>query len=395
MNVIVPLGGLGSRFQKEGYTRPKPFVRVLGKEMILWVLDNLNLGPDDSLVIVYNPAFLSMDVFMTDIVKAHYPNVVLVELAGPTRGAAETVLLGLEGLEKSLLDRPCMLCDGDCFYTADIVSMYRAVSSSHNATFTFHDTQPKPIYSYVTTDESNDVIDIKEKVKISDNANTGCYCFRNGNELATYCKKIINTGQMQLSQDQQGEFYTSGVIKAMLTDKMPCKMLQLKRNSFHVLGTPSQLKEFCAKWKTQPAMTFAFSIDGTLLNKNCEPIQRNMTCARSLAAQGHTILLTSVGQPSAAKLQTIKEQGVPVEFVDDTRPHADFYVDQGAIDSMLGDINTYIGFYTTSVKTTLSVGEVEKRASLYKSQGYSSCHIAITSGIVGLVVGYLFSSYRK
>ena len=53
-----------------------------------------------------------------------------------------------------------MLCDGDTFYTADIVSMYRAVSATHNATFTFCDTQPKPIYSYVTTagPDSHDVV---------------------------------------------------------------------------------------------------------------------------------------------------------------------------------------------------------------------------------------------
>eukprot|EP00971_Amphidinium_carterae_P289101 5740278-Amphidinium_carterae.1 len=31
MNVIVPLGGLGTRFQNQGYMRPKPSVRVLGK----------------------------------------------------------------------------------------------------------------------------------------------------------------------------------------------------------------------------------------------------------------------------------------------------------------------------------------------------------------------------
>ena len=46
MNVIVPLGGLGQRFQNEGYARSKPFVRVLGKEMILWVLDHLRLAGD-------------------------------------------------------------------------------------------------------------------------------------------------------------------------------------------------------------------------------------------------------------------------------------------------------------------------------------------------------------
>ena len=62
INVIIPLGGLGSRFQKEGYlTRPKPFVRVLGKEMILWVVDNLSIRSDDGLVLVYNPSWMSMD----------------------------------------------------------------------------------------------------------------------------------------------------------------------------------------------------------------------------------------------------------------------------------------------------------------------------------------------
>ena len=86
MNVIVPLGGLGTRFQAVGYTRPKPFVRVLGKEMILWVLDNLSLQPGDSLVIVFNPAFLSMDVFMRELVQSRYADCTLVELAGPTRG---------------------------------------------------------------------------------------------------------------------------------------------------------------------------------------------------------------------------------------------------------------------------------------------------------------------
>jgi hypothetical protein len=71
------------------------------------------------------------------------------------------------------------------------------------------------------------VVDIKEKVKISDLANTGCYCFKNGVELAKYCELIIENGITQLSQDMQGEFYTSGVIKAMLDDKIPCKQIDV------------------------------------------------------------------------------------------------------------------------------------------------------------------------
>ena len=59
LTVMIPLGGIGSRFQKEGYTKPKPFVSVLGKPMILWVLDSLKLSPQDALVVVYNPSWMS------------------------------------------------------------------------------------------------------------------------------------------------------------------------------------------------------------------------------------------------------------------------------------------------------------------------------------------------
>jgi dTDP-glucose pyrophosphorylase len=249
MNVVVPLGGIGQRFQDEGYPEPKPFVPVLGKEMIMWVLDNLSLGPQDNLIIVYNPSFLNMADLMRDVVKRQYVGCQLVELTGPTRGAAETVLIGLQALPHHQLNRPCVLADGDCFYTKDILQMYRRVSATHNATICFTDTQPVPRYSYVTLEPNScDVKDIKEKIKISDNANTGCYCFRNGIELKRYCTQIIEAGAMQLSQDMKGEFYTSGVIRAMLDDNIPCKMLHLNLDDFFVLGTPAQVKKFCVDW---------------------------------------------------------------------------------------------------------------------------------------------------
>ena len=127
LTVMIPLGGIGSRFQKEGYTRPKPFVSVLGKPMILWVLDSLKLGPQDSLVVVYNPAWMSPKYW--EAVIALYPRLQLVELPGATRGAAETVLIGLKGLSRELRKRPVMLADGDCFYGEDIVAKYRAICS--------------------------------------------------------------------------------------------------------------------------------------------------------------------------------------------------------------------------------------------------------------------------
>eukprot|EP00959_Pyramimonas_sp_CCMP1952_P254504 5315810-Pyramimonas_sp.AAC.1 len=89
MNIIVPLGGVGSRFASEGYVRPKPLIRVLGKDMIFWVLDSLTVNPEDQIIIVYLPSFLGRD--FERIVLEKYPAVKFVQLEQQTKGAAETV----------------------------------------------------------------------------------------------------------------------------------------------------------------------------------------------------------------------------------------------------------------------------------------------------------------
>jgi hypothetical protein len=84
---------------------------------------------------------------------------------------------------------------------------------------------------------------VREKVKISDNANSGCYCFKSGEELKKECEKLIKSATTQKSQDGVGEFYTSGVIAQMMAAGSVFKGLQMDGAKMHVLGTPSQLEE--------------------------------------------------------------------------------------------------------------------------------------------------------
>ena len=68
---------------------------------------------------------------------------------------------------QELRSRPVMLCDGDTFYTADIVSKYREVAAAGcNGVFCFKDDQEKPIYSYITVPNRTTgvITDIREKV---------------------------------------------------------------------------------------------------------------------------------------------------------------------------------------------------------------------------------------
>ena len=44
LNVLIPMAGAGSRFEKAGYTFPKPLIDVNGRPMIQVVVENLGFS---------------------------------------------------------------------------------------------------------------------------------------------------------------------------------------------------------------------------------------------------------------------------------------------------------------------------------------------------------------
>ena len=61
---------------------------------------------------------------------------------------------------------------------------------------------PRPRITHRVGADGKQITSIKEKVKISDWANTGCYCFRDGQQLLKYCAQIIERGETQLSHER-------------------------------------------------------------------------------------------------------------------------------------------------------------------------------------------------
>jgi CTP:phosphocholine cytidylyltransferase-like protein len=49
MNIIIPAAGLGKRFKDDGYSVPKLLINVLGKPMIVRVLESLKIGKQDKI----------------------------------------------------------------------------------------------------------------------------------------------------------------------------------------------------------------------------------------------------------------------------------------------------------------------------------------------------------
>ena len=86
IQVLIPAAGDGTRFHDAGYTQPKPLIPVLGQPMIQRVIRNVRPTIVPSFVTVIAQQDLGID---NDDIRT-------VILGHPTRGAVETILMGIK-----------------------------------------------------------------------------------------------------------------------------------------------------------------------------------------------------------------------------------------------------------------------------------------------------------
>jgi len=250
MNIIIPIGGKGERFSINGYKEPKPLINILGKPMIHYVLDNLNLADDDNVFIIYYNVESSL---LNPLLKHRYSNVKLIKLDFQTKGAAETIYEGLKTIKTLTDKKKTMLFDCDTFYTKDVISMYRNIDD--NAVFFTSNKEENPIYSYISVDDNNIVTNIAEKKKISDNANTGIYCFNDITKLFEFSKHVVEN-----NITFNNECYTSCIIDQMIKNKKTFLGVELDAKNVFNLGTPEQLTKY-----VNNSYIFLFDLDGTMI----------------------------------------------------------------------------------------------------------------------------------
>lgn len=389
MNIIIPLGGTGERFKKENYALPKPLIKVLGKEMILHVIQNLNLNNDDVIHIIYNSELEQYG--FTDLLHRCDIKLNLIKLNKRTEGASETILYGLSTFNDEKLKKKCVLIDGDTFYTKDILSIYR--TQYDNAVFAFDDDQDNPIFSYITFNENGIINEIKEKCKISNYANTGCYCFKSGLLLKEYCEKIISRNIRQ-----NGEYYTSCVIDLMIRENNIFIANIINKTDFHCIGTPLQLKLYCMNnFKKGDKLKICFDLDGTLVTSPTEgkdyktvmPINKNIEFLRYLKNCGHYIIIytarrmrtheSNVGKVlkdiGKITFDTLDEFNIPYDEIYFGKPNADIYIDDKATNAYY-DLEKETGIYFNKVNersfnqiTMTSMDIVVKRGNMDKLNG--------------------------
>jgi glucose-1-phosphate thymidylyltransferase len=164
MKVIIPLAGKGTRLRPHTHLTPKPMLRIAGKPVIDYVMDDLQkLGGVDEVIYITGHLKEKVEAYT----RAKYPwKSVFVEQR-EQRGTADAIRLA-----KPYVDRPVMIIFVDTIFDADLSVIKRTTADGIIWTKEVEDYQR---FGVVVTDKNGFMTRIVEKPKepISKRANIG------------------------------------------------------------------------------------------------------------------------------------------------------------------------------------------------------------------------------
>jgi dTDP-glucose pyrophosphorylase len=236
LNVLIPMAGAGSRFEKAGYTFPKPLIDVNGKPMIQTVVENLNIDANYIYVVQkQHRKKYNLDTLLNLIT----PNCKIVEVDSITEGAACTALLAKEFINNN---NPLFFANSDQFVEWDSNEfMYKMQETdSDGGIVTFESTHPK--WSFAKVNNDGFVTEVAEKNPISNIATVGYYYWSRGSDFVKYAEQMIDK-DIRVNN----EFYVCPVFNQAIESNL--KIRTFNTQKMWGLGTPEDLNYFLENYK--------------------------------------------------------------------------------------------------------------------------------------------------
>lgn len=236
INIVIPMAGAGSRFGIEGYSKPKPFIDVAGKPMIVRVMENLAF-PNVNYILIGQRKHLKEQAKLVKEINKKFGSTI-IEIDGLTEGTACTVLFARKLINNKT---PLLIANSDQivdFNPTSFVSdcLNRQLDGS---ILTFIDKNRDPKWSFVRINEKKLVTEVKEKEVISEFATAGIYLYSNGYNFVDAAIEMI------LKRDKvNNEYYTCPTYNYMIREKKKIGIFLVPSNSMHGIGTPSDLNSY-------------------------------------------------------------------------------------------------------------------------------------------------------
>ena len=230
------MAGAGSRFEKAGYSFPKPLIEVRGNPMIATVVDNLNLQ-GQYIFLVQKSHYEKYD--LKGMLSMIAPGCEIVQIDGVTEGAACTVLTARELIDS---DEQLVIANSDQWIkwnSLETISSFND-KDSDGGILTFNSVHPK--HSFAKVDGNGWVSEVAEKNPISNNATVGIYHWKHGSDFVRYADQMIAKNIRT-----NNEFYVCPVYNEAIKDGKKFKASRV--DEMWGMGTPEELTNYLANCK--------------------------------------------------------------------------------------------------------------------------------------------------
>jgi len=233
INIVIPMAGKGSRFQKVGYKTPKPFIDVAGKPMIQRVLENLKY-PNAQYILIAQERHLKDYKNIFDELKKGF-NIKTIPINMITEGTACTVLFARKYINN---DKPLMIANSDQIVDINIADFINDMFEREldGSILTFKDKYKDPKWSFAQVNDEGLVKEVKEKVPISDIATVGIYLWNKG-------KFFVDSAIDMIVRNERvnGEFYVCPTYNYCIKEGLKIGIYNIEFEQMHGIGTPEDL----------------------------------------------------------------------------------------------------------------------------------------------------------
>lgn len=237
LDIVVTMGGLGSRFRKAGYDVPKYMIEAKGKTLFEWSMISLEGYRKNTAQYV----FVAMRDNKEDVKafidekcrKLGLDRYKVILLDHLTDGQATTACMASRYWNA---DHGLLIYNIDTYVEAGAMCASELKGDGFIPCFRAEGEH----WSFARLNSDGEVAEVREKQRISDYCTLGAYYFK----TCRLYKELYDTYYSKAQELMNGEKYVAPLYNCLLAKGGKVYISDISPEKVHVLGTPEELKSF-------------------------------------------------------------------------------------------------------------------------------------------------------
>ena len=235
IEIVITMGGIGQRFRQRGYNLPKYMIEAKGKTLFEWSmisLDGFRKNADKYIFIALKDNNNDIENFIVQkCQKLNINNYKIIMLDKLTDGQATTAMFAKTYWQA---DNSLLIYNIDTYVESGEMKFEDIKGDGFIPCFKAEGTH----WSFVRLDSFGNVVEIKEKERISDYCTIGAYYFKS-------CSLYQNLyEEFYLNKEYTKEKYIAPLYDFLLKKGGKIYISDIPSSKVHVLGTPEELELF-------------------------------------------------------------------------------------------------------------------------------------------------------